>query len=207
MSRTIRRKPSCSAIASACCATASCCRWRPPDQIYNRPADLFVASFTGASSLLGGRVLARTGEFGTVQSECGERLTAWLPADVQVGDMVTVAVRPENVRLGAYGGADGNRFIARITGNVSRERRPSMSFPCWAAVWRRSSSAPACATRSAATLSSCCLRRCAGRILLMEPPRWLVEPSGFTSCALSPYSPAARGLDPRTYRHKAARQR
>ena len=90
-----------------------------PDQIYNRPTDLFVASFTGASSLLGGRVLARTGEFDTVQSECGERLTAWLPADVQVGDMVTVAVRPENVRLGVDGGAaHGNRFIARITGQT-----------------------------------------------------------------------------------------
>src|ERR1700737_2690684 len=29
----------------------------PPGEIYNRPADLFVASFTGASNLLAGRVL------------------------------------------------------------------------------------------------------------------------------------------------------
>src|SRR5215218_7469888 len=37
-----------------------------PDAIYNRPADLFVANFTGATNLLAGRVIARTAEFGTV---------------------------------------------------------------------------------------------------------------------------------------------
>src|SRR2546430_9235183 len=37
------------------------------DEIYNRPADLFVANFTGASNLLAGRVLARNDEFGTVE--------------------------------------------------------------------------------------------------------------------------------------------
>src|SRR6266540_547257 len=51
-----------------------------PDEIYNRPADLFVASFTGASNLLAGRVLDRNGEFGTIEAASGERLTAWLPA-------------------------------------------------------------------------------------------------------------------------------
>src|SRR5437588_4735457 len=46
-----------------------------PDEIYNRPGDLFVASFTGASNLLAGRVLARNGEFGTVEASSGECLT------------------------------------------------------------------------------------------------------------------------------------
>src|SRR5436189_3443728 len=54
-------------------------------EIYNRPADLFVANFTGASNLLAGRVLAREGEFGTVEAS-GHRLTAWLPASVQAGE-------------------------------------------------------------------------------------------------------------------------
>jgi iron(III) transport system ATP-binding protein len=39
-----------------------------PDEIYNRPADLFVANFTGASSLLTGRVLERNGEFGIIDA-------------------------------------------------------------------------------------------------------------------------------------------
>jgi iron(III) transport system ATP-binding protein len=87
-----------------------------PDQIYNRPADLFVASFTGASNLLTGRVLARNGEFGTVEAESGQCLTAWLPSGVRAGETVKIAVRPENVRLGGNGLAEANRFTARITG-------------------------------------------------------------------------------------------
>jgi iron(III) transport system ATP-binding protein len=87
-----------------------------PDQIYNRPADLFVASFTGASNLLPGRVVARNGEFGTVEAQSGQRLTAWLPSAVQAGEAVKIAVRPENVRLGSDGSAEVNRFTARVTG-------------------------------------------------------------------------------------------
>jgi iron(III) transport system ATP-binding protein len=87
-----------------------------PDQIYNRPADLFVASFTGASNLLPGRVLARNGEFGTVEAQSGQCLTAWLPSGVGAGATVKIAVRPENVRLGGNGSAEVNRFPARITG-------------------------------------------------------------------------------------------
>jgi iron(III) transport system ATP-binding protein len=88
----------------------------PPHEIYNRPADLFVANFTGASNLLSGRVLERTGEFGTVEAGAGERLTAWLPSGLRPGEPVSIAVRPENVRLGVNGSAEPNTFVARITG-------------------------------------------------------------------------------------------
>src|SRR3954453_10675766 len=44
-----------------------------PDEIYNRPADLFVANFTGASCLIAGRVLERNGEFGIVDFGEGRR--------------------------------------------------------------------------------------------------------------------------------------
>jgi iron(III) transport system ATP-binding protein len=87
----------------------------PPNEIYNRPADLFVANFTGASNLLSGRVLARNGEFGTVQAASGESLTAWLPAGVNAGEAVKIAVRPENVQLGANGAGQPNRFTARVS--------------------------------------------------------------------------------------------
>src|SRR5713101_8346560 len=86
-----------------------------PDQIYNRPADLFVANFTGASNMLAGRVVAREGEFGSVEAG-GQRLSAWLPASVKAGDAVKIAVRPENVRLGANGASEPNRFTARVAG-------------------------------------------------------------------------------------------
>jgi len=86
----------------------------PAGEIYNRPADLFVANFTGASNLLAGRVLARSGEFGTVEAASGEQLTAWLAAGVRAGEAVKIAVRPENVRIGANGAAEPNRFTARV---------------------------------------------------------------------------------------------
>jgi iron(III) transport system ATP-binding protein len=86
------------------------------DEIYNRPADLFVASFTGASNLLAGRVLARNGEFGTIDAG-GQRLTALMPASVKTGEAVKIAVRPENVRLGKDGTTEpDNRFTARVAG-------------------------------------------------------------------------------------------
>jgi multiple sugar transport system ATP-binding protein len=84
-----------------------------PDEIYNRPADLFVASFTGASNLLAGRVVARNGAFGKVDAG-GHELTALMGAEIKAGDAVRIAVRPENVRLG--GGEEANRFTARVAG-------------------------------------------------------------------------------------------
>jgi iron(III) transport system ATP-binding protein len=82
-------------------------------EVYNKPADLFVANFTGASNLIEGRVAERNGAFGSIETAPGQRLTAWLPAAVATGDSVRVAVRPENIRLGAHGG-ETNTFTARV---------------------------------------------------------------------------------------------
>jgi iron(III) transport system ATP-binding protein len=84
------------------------------DEIYNRPADLFVANFTGASNLLPGKVVGRTGEFGKVEAGNGEQLTAWLPASLKPGEAVNIAVRPENIQLGANGSVLPNTFKARV---------------------------------------------------------------------------------------------
>jgi iron(III) transport system ATP-binding protein len=87
------------------------------DELYNRPADLFVANFTGSSNLLPGRVLQRNGEFGEIQAGSGQQLSAWLPPTVNAGEAVKIAVRPENVRLGASNGsADPNTFTGRVAG-------------------------------------------------------------------------------------------
>jgi iron(III) transport system ATP-binding protein len=81
-------------------------------EIYNKPADLFVANFTGASNMLQGRVIGRDGEFGAVEMGGGAQLQAWLPAAVAIGDAVKVAVRPENILLGVSHGT--NAFRARV---------------------------------------------------------------------------------------------
>jgi iron(III) transport system ATP-binding protein len=37
-----------------------------------------------------------------------------MPADIKSGAAVKIAVRPENIRLGANGAAEPNRFTARV---------------------------------------------------------------------------------------------
>src|SRR3954464_12282881 len=52
-----------------------------PDELYNRPADLFVAGFTGASNVIAGHLVSRDGEFGTVSVGGGETLSVRMAAD------------------------------------------------------------------------------------------------------------------------------
>jgi iron(III) transport system ATP-binding protein len=80
--------------------------------IYNRPTDLFVASFTGASNELIGTLVERNGAFGLVDFGNGQRAEASLPHAVGAGDAVRVALRPENIALGRQDGA--NTFRARV---------------------------------------------------------------------------------------------
>ncbi|HEY1541708.1 MAG TPA: ABC transporter ATP-binding protein [Xanthobacteraceae bacterium] len=84
----------------------------PPNEIYNRPADLFVANFTGASNELPGTLIARHGEFGTVDLGGGQRAEAALLHQLAPGDAVRIALRPENIALGTRNGA--NIFEARV---------------------------------------------------------------------------------------------
>ena len=56
-----------------------------PDEIYNRPADLFVANFTGATNELAGTLVSRNGEFGTVDFGDGRRGEVALAACARSG--------------------------------------------------------------------------------------------------------------------------
>src|SRR6202030_698681 len=83
-----------------------------PDQIYNRPADLFVASVTGATNELTGTLVERNGEFGTVDFGEGRRGEAALLHALDPGEKVRIALRPENIAIGKQDGA--NMFPARV---------------------------------------------------------------------------------------------
>ena len=110
---------------------------------------------------------ARNGEFGTVDAG-GHRLTALMPWRLP-GDGEDRSGR--RTRLGGERGSEpDNRFTARVRGAAIRARRRSTSSPPSAAGSRRSNSAPAPATPSAATSRWCSPRRCAGPI--PHPPRW-----------------------------------
>jgi iron(III) transport system ATP-binding protein len=83
-----------------------------PDEIYNRPADLFVANFTGATNELTGTVVAQNWPFGTIDFGGGRRGEAALMHALLPGDKVRVALRPETIRIGGNG---ANAFPARVT--------------------------------------------------------------------------------------------
>jgi len=83
-----------------------------PDEIYNRPADLFVANFTGATNELAGTLVARNGKFGVVDFGGGRRGEAALLQALDPGDKVRIALRPENIAIGRQEG--GNAFTAKL---------------------------------------------------------------------------------------------
>ena len=83
-----------------------------PDEIYNRPADLFVANFTGATNEITGTLIERNGTFGVVDIGGGQRVEAALLHAIVAGEKVRIALRPENIALGKQDGS--NAFRARV---------------------------------------------------------------------------------------------
>jgi len=82
-----------------------------PVELYNKPANLFVANFTGVSNLIKGEISAP----GAVKLVTGEVLRITQPPRGKTGDAVLVAVRPENILLRANGeAAAANSFPARV---------------------------------------------------------------------------------------------
>ncbi|MDQ6876880.1 MAG: ABC transporter ATP-binding protein [Candidatus Dormibacteraeota bacterium] len=67
-----------------------------PEEIYELPANVFVAGFIGISNLLPGEVEDRG-----VRLKTGELIPAELADGIAAGDTVFVCVRPEKLRLGA----------------------------------------------------------------------------------------------------------
>jgi spermidine/putrescine transport system ATP-binding protein len=78
-----------------------------PDEIYNRPASLFVAGFIGSANLLPGTTTGRDGDDIVVELECGPTVRAepgWQPSN---GDPVSVMIRPERLQVAVTAGSDG----------------------------------------------------------------------------------------------------
>jgi iron(III) transport system ATP-binding protein len=71
-----------------------------PEEVYRRPANRFVASFLGRCNFLGGVVHARRTD-GTLEIALHGKRRSLIAAasDVSVGSEVTIAIRPESIRL------------------------------------------------------------------------------------------------------------
>ena len=89
--------------------------------LYNDPADPFVAAFTGASNRLEGRLRDQAGGIGAVEIDAkggaGQVVHARMQAAVVPGGAVSIMIRPENIVLGAGADAvDGRVLTAHYQG-------------------------------------------------------------------------------------------
>lgn len=109
----------------------------PPKELYERPANRFVADFIGINNLIDGVVEAAEpeGRRLRVKTALGS-MTALFDDRFRVGDRCVLCIRPENTTLGDSTSADRNRVKGRITfaaylGNTLRydvELSPGMIF-------------------------------------------------------------------------------
>lgn len=72
----------------------------PPEEVYRRPANTFVASFLGDANLLEGKIASLSDSQATIRLLGGQIVQAPKPFDASVGSTVSVLVRPDAVRLG-----------------------------------------------------------------------------------------------------------
>ncbi|HSU05620.1 MAG TPA: ABC transporter ATP-binding protein [Acetobacteraceae bacterium] len=86
-----------------------------PEELYNAPADAFVASFIGENNLLDGVVAQIDGDTCHVRLDGGVSVAASAKRLSGAGP-VQVAVRPERVRFGE--GAVENSFAARVESRI-----------------------------------------------------------------------------------------
>ena len=78
-----------------------------PEEIYNRPASLFVAGFIGSANLLPGTATGQDGSDVVVELECGPTVRASPGRQPANGDPVSVMIRPERLQIAVGPGSDG----------------------------------------------------------------------------------------------------
>ncbi|MEM6825134.1 MAG: ABC transporter ATP-binding protein, partial [Pseudomonadota bacterium] len=100
----------------------------PPDELYEKPQNSFVAQFIGENNTLTGKVETITGNGCTVRLDDGEIIDA-VPVNVSAeGDRTLVSIRPERVEVNPEGlGPDAHTLDAEVLefiymGDVFRTR-------------------------------------------------------------------------------------
>ena len=71
----------------------------PPDELYERPVNRFVADFLGESNFLEGKVERIAGPYAVVRTTDGLAVEVPTPDGIGPGQQVSLAVRPERIRF------------------------------------------------------------------------------------------------------------
>jgi len=90
-----------------------------PAEIYEFPSSRYVADFIGDINLLEGRVqAARAGAVRLASTEAGAELEAATELDLEPGQTVWLAVRPEKIRMAGPGEAPLSQAANRLAGEI-----------------------------------------------------------------------------------------
>ena len=85
-----------------------------PEEIYHRPASLFVAGFIGSANLLPGTVSGHDGDDTVVDLECGVTVRACGVHPPVVGAPASIMIRPERLRVTSADGGDGRSLVGTV---------------------------------------------------------------------------------------------
>ncbi len=89
----------------------------PPQELYSRPHDVFVARMLGPTNLLQGQLESQMNDHRgevVVRTPLGRLIGQMIPGHTNHGTAVTISVRPETVCVGPTTPAGWNRFPATI---------------------------------------------------------------------------------------------
>jgi spermidine/putrescine transport system ATP-binding protein len=85
----------------------------PPSEVYEQPADTYVADFLGVSNLMAVNVVSR-GPGSSCEVRLGESLLSVDHGGHDAPDRAHAVIRPERVRIEEYGSAGPNRVPAMV---------------------------------------------------------------------------------------------
>ncbi|HEY0010106.1 MAG TPA: ABC transporter ATP-binding protein [Tepidisphaeraceae bacterium] len=89
-----------------------------PRDLYLRPGNRFVANFMGETNFIEGRLTDRQNDHAVIRTAIGDLTSTVIPSSAQIGDAVTVSIRPETVQVGTTGSPALNSFNAAIHDTV-----------------------------------------------------------------------------------------
>ncbi|MDH4567072.1 ABC transporter ATP-binding protein [Pseudomonas sp. BN414] len=84
-----------------------------PSELYEKPANAFVAQFIGENNRLNGIVRDVAGDRCTLLTDCGQSIGAMASPGLSAGDRASLSLRPERVSLMRDEGLE-NRFEAEV---------------------------------------------------------------------------------------------
>ena len=85
-----------------------------PEEIYERPKNKFVADFIGEANLLKGTCLTE-GEKGICKLDMGQEISLPLSPKINVGDRVTIFIRPERLKISKSTSENSKTIIKEFT--------------------------------------------------------------------------------------------